>query len=100
MTLVVHPGPETFAEAPPQDEWRSFSLDDLLGVAGFLAGNVLAHRAEPESCAHELLDWTDGRPEALAAAARSIEGDADQQHTLRLLRLAVALAAATAGSAA
>lgn len=105
MALVVHPELPQIDAAPDvesllgdlrSEEWRSFSLDDLLGVAGFLAGNVLAHRADPDVCAQELLDWTDGRADAIAAAARSIEGDAEQQHTLNLLRRAFARAAVAA----
>lgn len=98
MTLLLRPvddGSPGTAGADPdrlEESWRSFTLEDLLGVAGFLAGNVLAHRADPDACAQELLAWADGDTAALELAARAVAHDEDRREAHRLLTRAAALA--------
>lgn len=71
------------------DEWRACSIDDLVGVAEFLAGNVLAHRAGADEAAQALVAWTDGRTDLLEAAAHAVAADPARELAHQLLRRAL-----------
>jgi hypothetical protein len=90
MTLAME-RKDTGTDSVTPNPWASsFTVEDLVGVAEFLAGNLIAHRAQPEACIRELAEWANRRPEGLARAACSIADDTHRRPAHELLTRTVA----------